>query len=340
MSVIQISPKFSREIIQAATRVNYASNLAYIHGVESMVSFSTEGAVAIAGGNWQIFNEMVQHSGAHFLGNTTVTSISKVSKAGEKSKYSIATKDSSKLDAEAESDGVLFDDVIIASPWQFSHIDAGDDVLRHSIEEIPYMQLHVTLFSSPYKLHPEFFGLPPGEKGPSNVYTTLSEDEPAFQGGKGVGKTGFYSISTLRTTTNPKTGGTEFVYKIFSAEEVSASFLSSLLGTPVPDEIISSTEKKSPISWYHPTWFHSYPVELPRVTFQDPVVGDGVWYTSGMESFISTMETSALMGMNVARLIIDDIEGVQREKPDQDTFIVEDSHKTEQQPIDKDAGEL
>jgi len=32
----------------------------------------------------------------------------------------------------------------------------------------------------------------------------------------------------------------------------------------------------------------------------------GFYYTSGMESFISTMETSALMGMNVAQLIVDD----------------------------------
>lgn len=43
------------------------------------------------------------------------------------------------------------------------------------------------------------------------------------------------------------------------------------------------------------------------MTFQDPVVGEGVYYTSGMESFISCMETTALMGKNVARLIVDDI---------------------------------
>ena len=30
-----------------------------------------------------------------------------------------------------------------------------------------------------------------------------------------------------------------------------------------------------------------------------------MWYTSGIESFISTMETSSLMGMNVARLVAD-----------------------------------
>ena len=33
-----------------------------------------------------------------------------------------------------------------------------------------------------------------------------------------------------------------------------------------------------------------------------------------MESFISTMETNALMGMNVARLIVDDLVGKQASK--------------------------
>ena len=46
------------------------------------------------------------------------------------------------------------------------------------------------------------------------------------------------------------------------------------------------------------------------MTFQDPVVGPGLYYTSGMEGFISTMETNALMGKNVAKLIVDDILGV------------------------------
>lgn len=46
---------------------------------------------------------------------------------------------------------------------------------------------------------------------------------------------------------------------------------------------------------------------MPRVTFQDPIVGPRLFYTSGMDSFISTMETNALMGKNVARLLVDDI---------------------------------
>lgn len=257
---------------------------------------------------------MVQHSGAALYRNTTVSSITQDPKnrKGGPSRYRISTKDSANLTAAAENYPISFDNVIISSPWQFSNIDADDKVIRHTIEEIPYTKLHVTLFTSPYKLRPGFFGLKDGAKAPSNVYTTLAAEEEPRQGGDGVGRTGFYSISTLRTVTNPKTEGREFVYKIFSAEPVTSSFLSDILGANVPKSFTAADAESSPISWYHPTWFHSYPVELPRVTFQDPIVGQGVYYTSGIEGFISTMETSALMGMNVARLIADDFTDVKR----------------------------
>ncbi|KND89405.1 Frequency clock protein [Tolypocladium ophioglossoides CBS 100239] len=311
-----INVDFSQEVIQPATRVNYASNLAYIHGLETMVSFATEGAVAVAGGNWQIFDKMVHRSGAALYRNTSVTSISfdkGDAKPGVPRKYLISTQDSNAKAAEAETIPTAFDNVIIASPWQFSDIDAGESVIKHRIDKIPYTKLHVTLFTSPFKLHAAYFNLEPGSKAPSNVYTTLGKDEEPKQGADGVGRTGFYSISTLRTTVNPQTQKLEFLYKIFSAEAVTSEFLSNILGVNVPSTFVAGEQQSAavePISWYHPAWFYSYPVGLPRVTFQDPIVGRGLYYTSGIESFISTMETSALMGMNVARLIADDFAGV------------------------------
>ena len=92
------------------------------------------------------------------------------------------------------------------------------------------------------------------------------------------------------------------------------------MGVEVPDSFVGETKQDDtvvevvePISWYYQHVFHSYPKASPRVTFQDPIVGDGLYYTSGMESFISTMETNALMGKNVARLIVDDMLGKQTE---------------------------
>ncbi|PHH85566.1 hypothetical protein CDD83_238 [Cordyceps sp. RAO-2017] len=40
----KIDAGFARDVMQPATRVNYASNLAHIHGLEAMVSFATDGA--------------------------------------------------------------------------------------------------------------------------------------------------------------------------------------------------------------------------------------------------------------------------------------------------------
>jgi prenylcysteine oxidase/farnesylcysteine lyase len=95
--------------------------------------------------------------------------------------------------------------------------------------------------------------------------------------------------------------------------------ISDILGVRIPDTFdtgriqphgtVSDTEEVEPISWYYTHVFNSYPKAFPRVTFQDPILADGLYYTSGMDSFISTMETNALMGMNVAKLIVDDMLG-------------------------------
>ncbi|KAI1385691.1 prenylcysteine oxidase [Hypoxylon trugodes] len=313
---------FAHDIVQASTRVNYASNLQYIHGLGTMVAMAPEGAVAVAGGNWQIFSKMVADSQAHVSLNTTVTAITKESSPGSESKspkYQIKTKATGSTADEDETYPVTFDKVVIAAPYQFSGISHDDDVIAHPVDSIPYVTLHVTLFASPYRFSPEFFGLEPTSKVPISVLTTLGEDEEAKPGSEGAGNAGFFSATLVKVVTNSKTNNTEYVYKIFSPDKVTPEFLSRLLGVQIPETFTRSdpsTEGKDtnanektvvdPISWYHPTVFHPYPQKFPRVTFQDPILGDGLYYTSGIESFISTMETSALMGMNVARLIADE----------------------------------
>ena len=85
-----------------------------------------------------------------------------------------------------------------------------------------------------------------------------------------------------------------------------------------PGKSIFNTSAGGIISWYYPHVWYSYPVELPRVTFEDLELSKGFYYTSGIESFISTMETSALMGKNVAQLIMDDFLGVMNKMTIQD----------------------
>jgi len=61
---------------------------------------------------------------------------------------------------------------------------------------------------------------------------------------------------------------------------------------------------KKDVSWLYKKIWYSYPVELPRVTFERLQISPRVWYSAGIESFISTMETSALAGSNIAKLIV------------------------------------
>lgn len=307
-----ISAAFGHDIVGAATRVNYASNLDLIHGLDTMVSIAPEGAKAVAGGNWKIFDRMVAESGAQLLLNTSVSSIALGSKStAEKPRYLI----------NEGSAGIAFDNIVLATPYQFSDIKTAGDVLQTTIDEIPYVKLHVTLFTSPFQLSREFLNLKDGAKVPTTVLTAFAETAEGDSGLEGAGKTGFFSISTLRAITNPTTGTEEFLYKIFSPMEVTSEFISSLFGVDVPETLTGAVPAATPaadddtvvievVSWYHKHVFQAYPKALPRVTFQDPIVGNGVYYTSGMDGFISTMETNALMGKNVARLIVDDALGL------------------------------
>lgn len=75
---------------------------------------------------------------------------------------------------------------------------------------------------------------------------------------------------------------------------------------PVPDLEALILSPNDDITWFHPYIWNSYPREYPRVTFEEIELARGLYYTGGIESFISTMETSALMGKNVAQLVADD----------------------------------
>lgn len=274
--------------------------------------------MTVQGGNWQIFHKMVERSGAAVLRNTSVSSIAFAKAAyqpADSAKYSLRTYHSSSKEDEAYP--VEFDNVILANPYQFSNIDIGDGVLETPIEEISYVRLHVTIFTSPFSFSPEFFKMKNFRALPGTVLTTLGKNDDAASGVDGAGSAGFFSISKLRTVVNPKTKKQEFAYKIFSPEKITPEFLTRLLGVEVPETFVtmpandSTAEVVSPISWYYPHEFFSYPKAEPRTKFQDPIVGPGFYYTSGMESFISTMETNALMGKNVARLIVDEMRGVE-----------------------------
>lgn len=255
-----------------------------------MVCMATNGAMAIEGGNWRIFENMLKESSANLYLNTTVTAISRLN---DKS-YQIMTD---------QSHNFNFDEIILAAPFQYTNITI-DPAPQHVPDEIPYTKLYTTLFASPYRLDPEAFNLTPGASVPQYVLTTLP---PAEEPEDNVGSPGFYSISMHNQGVNPRSSPPrlEYIYKIFSPSRVTSDLLSRILGHFVSEHESDHGDVNGSVSWiYHKIWY-SYPREYPRVTFEEAKLDAGLWYTSGIESFISTMETSALSGKNVARLLRD-----------------------------------
>ncbi|KAK2873308.1 hypothetical protein FQN49_002458 [Arthroderma sp. PD_2] len=293
-----ISEAFSREIIQASTRVNYGQNLPLIHGLETMVCMAAQGAVSIQGGNWQIFRGMAAASKAVLNLESQVTSLKKQ----DDNAYTVSYNTKANK-AEKE----VFDHVVIAAPLQFSDIEL-DSTVDNYPDEIPYVKLYVTLFTSPHRLSPKYFNLPPSTMVPETVLTTLPQGLNMGHRRDGVGPAGFWSISTLRKVRPPVKQKVDipdhYVYKVFSPEPLNAIFLSGILGIEGPMNGSITDFSQSDISWSHEKAWHSYPVLYPRVTFEDIQLAPNLWYTSGIESLISTMETSSLSGMNVAALMV------------------------------------
>lgn len=277
-----------------STRVNYASNLAHIHGLEAMVCMATSGAMSIDGGNWRIFAAMLKSSPS--ITTHLNTQVSQVSRQDDGT-YRLSINDTVST----------FDEVILAAPLQFANLTISP-APQHTPDAIPYVALHVTLFASPYTLDPAAFNLAAGESVPQYILTTLSPTEQPLDGNPGT--PGFYSISMHYTSLNRHASPPrqEYIYKIFSAEPIAPAFLSRILGHPVSRAEAAGNDPNGTVSWVHRKLWHSYPREYPRVTFEETQLDGaegGLWYTSGIESFISTMETSALSGKNVARLLSD-----------------------------------
>ncbi|KAL1635251.1 hypothetical protein SLS58_010327 [Diplodia intermedia] len=306
-----IGEAFAHDVVQASTRVNYAQNLAVVNGLISMVCMATEGAMSIDGGNWQIFANMATSATKDIRLNTTVTALEKRADGS----YTLTAQNAS---TGAAHDPEHFDEVILAAPYQFANISFSPQPPQHVPDTIPYVRLHVTLFASPHRLAPSAFNLPPGSSVPQVVLTTLAPgdspttDDAANNDKKSnAGTPGFFSISTLRTVRNPSTGALEHLYKIFSPAPVTGAFLARILGVPTDFDDGESdlgedvVGRRGDVSWVHRKVWDSYPVELPRVTFEEMRLDAKLWYTSAIEGLISTMETSALAGRNVARLVVD-----------------------------------
>lgn len=68
-----IDRRWTREMVEGATRVNYGQDVDQIHALEGLCSLATTGASSVKGGNYQLFEQFVKRSNATLHLNTTVS---------------------------------------------------------------------------------------------------------------------------------------------------------------------------------------------------------------------------------------------------------------------------
>lgn len=253
-----VGEKFSRELIQASSRVNYAQNLQHFHGLETMVCMSTDGGMSLEGGNWQIFDGMIKTSGAAIQLGARVTDVETLADG----KLNVIYHGSANETAQAAS----FDAVVLAAPFPSSNITLSPPPTWKP-GRAQYVHLHVTHLASPFRPDPHFFGLKDDQAHlvPDTILTTLppnSNPDRMGRGTLGVGPTTFWSFSTLRivspltdsyipasiqsghipagnlipsTITAPQwprraPEDKQYVYKVFSPAPLTAEYLIDLFG--------------------------------------------------------------------------------------------------------------
>jgi len=256
--------------------VNYAQNTDDLHAIVAICSLLAEGGVSVKGGNWQIFEQFVERSGARVFLKTEVVGIQR--RLG--GAWTVVTRDESRD----------YDAVIIAAPYHTSSISLPDD-LSSLIPPQPYINLHVTLLTTTATTpDPEYFGYKPGEKVPTTILTSL---DGVRHGGKApefnsLTYHGQAKIAKNETHDAQNTG--EWSAKIFSMEPISDDWLARVF--------------QGQVGWVFRQQWDAYPVLPPTTTFPSLKLDDGLFYVNAFEPLMSAMESQTIASRNVVELIL------------------------------------
>ncbi|KAJ9474476.1 Prenylcys_lyase domain-containing protein [Pseudozyma hubeiensis] len=323
----RVSELFIEEMVEAATRVNYAQDTDRIHGFGALVSLAASGATGVKHGNYRISEEFAWRSGARILTGVEgqVTGIVRYDSALSRRRERIALGDEGENGKQQvqwylgtkSGEGELYDAVIIATPWHNADITLLNT--RERVKSKAFVHLHVTLLTtSRERPRPEYFGLGDQDVVPTTILTSSESVRRAAAGNKKPTtppetsppsdepneeatsealkkpKLDFYSLNYLRSATPPSSTSSdaakEYVVKIFSPEVITDDQLSHLFGDT--------------ISWIKRHTWDSYPYLTPTDRFPRVEVDENLYYCNAMESLVSTMETSTVASKNAVGLLL------------------------------------
>lgn len=174
-----------------------------------MCSLATTGAAGISGGNYRIFEQFLQRSGASVHLNTNVNSILPNT---DSKNWTVAT-------SQGTND---YTAVILAAPFHFTDIvvprSISDQVPKH-----PYVHLHVTLLTTTSEYpNPAYFHLPSSSK-PARMMLT------SYEGVRHGGPEPEFNSLSYHGLVRPG----EWAVKIFSKTRISDQLLDRIFNGQV-----------------------------------------------------------------------------------------------------------
>lgn len=179
-------------------------------------------------------------------------------------------------------DGKPFEYVVIAAPLKYTGLKIDPEPDRALVPNVDYVKLHVHYVLVDEPMTGEYMGTN------SSYATVLTTAIPPFAPPL------FTSLSHVTETDNGN-----HLYKVFTRGQLNDGQLSDLLGRPI-------------LQNFHRVWY-SYPEMKPFDELAPIALAQNLFYTGGMDPLISTMETNALAGKNVARLISDMVVSQERQ---------------------------
>ncbi|KAJ3489421.1 hypothetical protein NLI96_g2134 [Meripilus lineatus] len=278
-----VDRRWTRELVEAATRVNYGQNVDAIHAIEGLVSMAATGASGVKRGNYQLFEEFIRRSRANLFLNTTVLSITRDSQT---SLYTIRTLNQSTV----VEDTRLYRGVIFAAPFHSSNIKLSLSPEAPTIPPQPYVPLHVTLLSTTAAhIRPEYFGFSAKTDVPGTILTS-------YEGFRNGGSEPEFNSVSVHGKVRRKDGVAvekeEFLVKIFSKERVEDEQLTNLFGE---------------VGWVYRKLWEAYPVLKPTSEFPPVKLDRGFYYVNAFEPLISTLETETISSRNAVDLLLSEL---------------------------------
>lgn len=331
-----VSAEFINEVIRAESRHRHARDLDEVNVLSALLALRSDSNVAVYGGNQRLPHRMLKIAEADVRLNTRVTQITN----GKHRRWKLrAESTNDQVESRPLSFESEFDIVILTAPFASSciSIDPTISISALTTQIRPYVERHVTLFSTLRTLAFEYFNQSEADTIPQTILTAPAR--PVLEDGNDI-----FSI-TVADEVPPVDAGDciselEFVYKMISSKPVPDETIAALLGQRVdysitkqsiqintpseleafqtsnsednpqesPENISESNSEDFSLQDLGVTWVHrqAWPYAYPQFDPQKPLlenieIAPDLFYTAAGEEALSTMEMSCRMGNNVAK---------------------------------------